>query len=362
MRTRTIRLTTTLLVVGALSWLPSPVGATQATRFSSSATALNNVGQIVGEVHVPNSARCKEANGNVCVHAAVFDHGIHDRGTLGGPSSRFWDVNDHGVMVGTSDKVGTDPQTGDPIFHGFSTTASGPLVDLGTLGGRNSEAFGVDEHGDIVGESQPRGNSNYHAFFLPAGGKMRDIGLLPGGTFSAASAISNDGHYVVGFANSAQGFRGFIWDGTTLRDLGTLGGSYSVAWSVNSSGQVVGQTSNRAGDTVAFLWENGHMTGIANLGAGFSVARGINEQGDIVGFGDTRNGRGVGFKTDTSGGPIERFSALAGNFTTLFAINEWGQFVGDADSGVRDPRGEPGFDAVLFSFGHVVDLATGDVN
>jgi probable HAF family extracellular repeat protein len=348
------------MIAGALAWLPSPAGAAPATRFSSTAISLNNVGQIVGEVHVANSRRCRELNGNVCVHAAEFGHdGIHDLGTLGGPSSRLNDVNDHGVMVGLSDKPGTDPDTGDPIFRAISTMGSGPLVDLGTLGGRNSSASSVDAHGDIVGESQPRGDTNYHAFFLPAGGTMRDIGLLPGGTFAAATAISDDGQYVVGFGNSTKGFRGFIWDGASMRELGTLGGTFSAGWSVNSTGQVVGQTTNRAGDTVAFLWENGHMSAIANFGGGFTRASGINERGDIVGFGITRDGRGVGFKTNTSGGPVERFSALTGNFTTLFAVNEWGQFVGDADTGLKDPNGNDGFDAVLFSFGHVIDLATG---
>jgi probable HAF family extracellular repeat protein len=359
MRARTIRLTAALLVAAVLALLPSSADAASAARFSSSAAGINNAGQIVGEVHVPDSARCQERDGNVCVHAVVFTPGgFHDLGTLGGPSSRLRRVNDQGIMVGTSDLAGTDPDTGQPIFHAVKATEFGGFVDVGTLGGRNSDGADIDDQGDVVGQAQ-RADGSYRAFFLPAGGKMRALPLLPGGTFAFASAISNDGHYVVGLGNSNKGFQGFIWDGASIRGLGTLGGGFSVAWGVNNRGQAVGETENGAGATVAFAWQNGVMKAIANFGAGFTRASAINDLGEVVGFGVTPDDRGVVFKVNASGGPVQRFSALTGNFTTAFDINERGQFVGDADRGTRDPHGEPGFDAVLFNLGHVTNLATG---
>src|SRR5205085_7111381 len=122
-------------------------------------------------------------------------------------------------------------------------------------------------------------------------------------------------------------------------------GTFSVGYSVNNRGQVVGQSRNKAGATVAYLWENGVMKSIANFGNGFTRASAINNKGEIVGLGVLSDGRVAGFKTNASGGPVQRVTALTGNYTTLFAINEQGQFVGDADSGAHDPQGRDGFDA-----------------
>ena len=52
----------------------------------------------------------------------------------------------------------------------------------------------------------------------------------------------NDSGQVTGFADTAaEGVaHAFLWDGTTVRDLGTLGGSESQGVAINASGQVTG--------------------------------------------------------------------------------------------------------------------------
>src|SRR5690349_6273383 len=53
---------------------------------------------------------------------------------------------------------------------------NGHMIDLGTLGGRNSSASSVNDRGEIVGSSQTTDGS-YHSFLWRAG-HMRDLGPL----------------------------------------------------------------------------------------------------------------------------------------------------------------------------------------
>ena len=70
------------------------------------------------------------------------------------------------------------------------------IIDLGTLGGTNSAAFGINESGQVVGYAETI--SGEEDAFLYTSGTMKDLGTL-GGTFSDANGI-NDADQVVGFS------------------------------------------------------------------------------------------------------------------------------------------------------------------
>ena len=83
--------------------------------------------------------------------------------------------------------------------------AAGPsysITGLGTLGGTLSNAYGINNSGQIVGDSVISNNNTSHAF-LYSGGVMTDLGTL-GGTFSTAVGINDNGQIVGRFKDDRR--------------------------------------------------------------------------------------------------------------------------------------------------------------
>jgi probable HAF family extracellular repeat protein len=95
---------------------------------------------------------------------------VTDLGTLGGSDSFAAGVNEFRQVVG----VRLTPDAPQRAF----LYSDGTMIDLGTLGGGESYAAGVNELGQVVGESATLSNAT-HAF-LHSGGNMTDLGTLGG--------------------------------------------------------------------------------------------------------------------------------------------------------------------------------------
>ncbi|MCE3255243.1 MAG: outer rane autotransporter barrel protein [Rickettsiaceae bacterium] len=181
--------------------------------------------------------------------------------------------SDGSIIVGKShyDSNSTD-------VHAFKYTVTGDttgnMVDLGTLGGNQSAAFGVSGDGTkIVGASNiSSGGSIYHAF-LHEGTGMRDLGLIDNNLTgnSIAYAISGDGRVIVGesVANSDGHMHAFkmVLNNSNpnmpnqspeeMIDIGTLGGDNSRAFGVSQDGSIiVGEADDINGTPHAFIYRN----------------------------------------------------------------------------------------------------------
>jgi len=248
---------------------------------------------------------------------------ITDLGTLGGATSYAYGINNNGQVAGYS-KI-----SGNSDDHAFIYDG-GKMTDLGSLGGTTSYAYGINNSGQVVGESKT-GSGTWSAFLYD--GAMKDLGM-PGYT-STAHGINNSGQVA-----GSSGFpyipatHAFLYDGGTMKDLGSLGGVYSdsidsYAAGVNDKGQVVGESKTTIGTWSAFLYENGTMKDLGSLGGENSAARGINNKGQVVGSSDIVAFSPFSHAFLYSDGKMTDLGTLVGvGYSEGTGINNNGQVVG----------------------------------
>jgi probable HAF family extracellular repeat protein len=197
-------------------------GTIQKLAESGHANAINNAGVVVGDTGSK---------------AFYFDTELHVLPDLGGDFAMAEDINDDGVIAGTS-------RTADGRTFAVRYV-DGTVTSLGALdGGTYSFARGINSKGTIVGGSY----SGTHWDSLPVkfeGGAVTLLGTL-GGNYGSAAAI-NDRGVIVGWCEGAdRQMRAFVMDGGVMVDLNTVVSADSQAkWQIysaidiNRSGQIV---------------------------------------------------------------------------------------------------------------------------
>ncbi len=280
-------------------------------------------------------------------------------------SSRARAINDNGVIVGWS----FDYNTGAKLFD-----SSGGMnnIHLGTLGGRTSDAYGLNNLNQIVGVSQTADEGHiYHATLFDATGEDNNIDLGGLGGDSSYAYDINDSGTIVGTAIMGQG--AINWRATLFQpggvniNLGNLTDNSnfrdSGARAINNQGQIVGWA--YAGETTitthAVLFDatgNGNNIDLTPGNSG-SEAFDINDDGLVVGTSWICNGATL-FDTSGAGRHVALGALPGGSASVATAINNPGQIVGSCF--IPHPV-NPGYDPVsrpvLFDatgHGHNIDL------
>ena len=309
-----------------MQFIPLPKGAE-----GIEARAINDVGQVAGEVLYNNSAS----------HAFLWSaaNGLKDLGVLfDGTGSRTvaTAISQNGQVAGWSSK----PLTAS--FHAFRWTTSAGLVDIAAALPSSSQtlAYGINSSGQIVGENRMLEGSRPFTWSEERG--METLLLAAQNGFARANAINDAGQvagtltfpnstsdwsdYAGAISWSASGVPSFLFAcGAQNSDFVTCG----AAFAINSNGVVAGINGNNA-----FVWSGAGTAALVSNPSDiyFSEPTGINDKGFIVGNSRREAPPGHFASTAFIWGPLLGYRTLAAPYgrsqVTVTGINNNDQIVG----------------------------------
>jgi probable HAF family extracellular repeat protein len=191
---------------------------------SALANDINQAGTIVGFAFT---------NDFLASRAFIWksDTGMQALADLGGNASLAQAINADGTAVGWSFDAGA-------VLHAVKWDPSGLLTDLNPSGAI-SEALDINDAGDVVGWVFPAGESASHAHLWRHDGVEIDLGTL-GGPGSQAFGVNN-ALAIVGVSDRPPPLApvAFIWKPATgMRSLSM--GANSQAFAINDLGRAVG--------------------------------------------------------------------------------------------------------------------------
>jgi 6-phosphogluconolactonase len=242
------------------------------------AAGINDNGAVVGTVVYYPEAGEYFAQGFLSTATTSKSIALGDVGAAYG-------VNDNGQVVGQSYTTPASPFQTPPQAFLYSSSRD-KIVDLDTVTGRQSAALAINSAGQVTGSlstgtcvppfNAPTGcQGNTHAFFYKGSGLV-DIGTL-GGANSEGTSIDNLG-IVVGISATASGashlfsyFQGHMYD------LGTAAGVSFGNAIVNDLGEILAISGGPDGVGISYLWRNNVFTKLTFVGAG------LNNRTEIVG-------------------------------------------------------------------------------
>jgi probable HAF family extracellular repeat protein len=317
-------------------------------------------------------------------------YSITDLGVLGkGTNSSGFDMNRTGWVAGSSNLVPNGPQ------HAFLWYGAGPLFDLGTLGGPNSAADGPNLYGEAAVGSEISKSDPDHEDFCAYGthlqcrgaiwrhGKLATLRNLPGGRNANAFEVNNLGEAVGWSENGvrdstcakATPFQVFRFEAVKWEPNGEIhelpplkGDTVAFSFGINDSGQAIGSSGTCATQGLppanvtglhAVLWEkDGSPTYLGTLGDAahptLDVADSINDRGEVAGASHFTDGT-VHSWVWTKATGMHDIGTLPGAFATIAGccrtVNNVGEVVGFS----IDANGSTAF---LWKDGNIKDLNT----
>jgi probable HAF family extracellular repeat protein len=189
-------------------------GSGPMTPLGSVADGINNLGQIVGTSSGPTSSSgfLRNPGGTVISTGSFLGTCINDNGIAAGVGFGTGYACVRGIdgqvqnlgFIGQPEAINNNGQIAGRLYgnsrHAFVTSSNGSLTDLGTLGGSESYADGMNNNGDVVGAAYRSSNEASRAFLCLNGGSMQDLNTmvnLPAGWVLTCAMDINDNGQIV---------------------------------------------------------------------------------------------------------------------------------------------------------------------
>lgn len=206
------------------------------------------------------------------------------------------------------------------------STCNPQVIDMGTLGGSNSEIDGASATGTFVGAADTADGDTRPVLWN--GTSIVDLGLHHGW----AAAVNGDG-VVVGNTDSTPG--AFAWQAGRSWSL-PVPAPYTSSYvrRINSRGDASGSVTDAAGTTYPAVWERLRTLHQLGIPAGYDGAEalGVNDRGDAVG--DAWNSsEDVAWEWPAGGGSYELAPIYHNGFSEANVINTRGTAGGGMDFG-----------------------------
>jgi probable HAF family extracellular repeat protein len=278
----------------------------------------------------------------------VLQYTVADLGTLGGdgangyPGSEAFAINNSGQIVGWSYTL-NDANYAAVIW---TNATSAPLA-LATFNGEPGEADGINDLGQIVGPTFPVGTSNVNGALWPdftrAPRKLDGVG----GAQAYAGWINRMGQAVGDAYDGGLGgaYHAVFWPSTSSAPvlLAPLSGfNLSDAYVINNAGEIVGDSTHTPDPNTGFhatYWASSSSAAVdlGTLGYLGTQALAINDPGQIVGHGfSATEYQAVFWPNSTSAGITLATPGSAQS--EAYGINANGQIVGWAGNNFDTSR------------------------
>jgi len=247
-------------------------------------------------------------------------------------------VNDNGQVAGTF----SASEGGEPFMSAFLYAGG---VTNSVASSRSSTGNGLNDKAQVVGQQFPQVPNPLQppaqAFlYNHSNNTTTDIDNVTGRQ-SAANGINNAGQVTGSLSTGAcpplmpytptclGNTHAFLYTGSGLKDIGTLGGTYSEGTSINNLGEIAGISTVANGATHLFLYTQGHMHDLGTAPGQTFVSAALNDRGEILA--STAGTGGVGasylyrnnafFKLPFPGSAINNSSLIVGTKPAATAVS-----------------------------------------
>ena len=204
------------------------------------------------------------------------------------------------------------------------------LTEFAYPGAHSTNAYGINDAGDVVGAMHLDGVDDANGFVRYADGSFSPPIIFPGSDTrdTIATAINNEGTIAGWYLDSQGVVHGFFISGGVYTSYDHPNAVFSTHINgINDAGDFVGIYSQTQGIYRGFASVGGRLHDITIPGVTLAEPSDINNDGDIVGSGSTISDT-AGFRRESRGRLRYPLRSESGAFDMFYGTNETREIVG----------------------------------